>query len=92
MSLFYSVQGTGSAMIITVEGTNFGVAVYKGSCTDESLTCVAPAPSVGLSTIFDSEQGEDYLIYIFPDSRDGITVTVDEIERPRTYTGIAVSW
>lgn len=80
--LFYFLQGNGQTLKVDVEGAGYA-AVYEGtSCPD--LTCVGQADYLyGNPTIFDSIEGQDYLVYIYTVSeRGGFNVTVEETERP----------
>ncbi|CAB9506305.1 CHU large protein [Seminavis robusta] len=76
--VFYTVEGTGSLMRAS---SNQLASVYTGDC--DSLVCYQESGDFSFApiTLFDTDVGEQYLIYVYG-PRGDFNITVEELEAP----------
>ena len=81
--IWYSFEGTGGLLQVQIDSF-LASSVYAGSACD-ALTCVQPSNEDLNPTIFDSELGGQYLIYVysvFDSGRSTFNITMNEYELP----------
>jgi hypothetical protein len=83
--VWYSVVGTGGVLEVSLNATLIlDFSVYKGDSCD-ALTCIDSQNRAQLPIVWDSEEGQQYFIYVFAPSfqKDSFDVIVRQVERPK---------